>query len=95
MGLFVLLSNANIVETINRIEQKVDRIMALVSVEQDVLNTIGTELTNIADAVQTLADDANNPLTAADLTVITDPLSRIENILPPTVEPDTEPEDEP
>jgi len=67
---------------LNRIEQKVNIIMAQVAVEQDVLDTIGQELGNIGDAVQALVDDKSNPLTEGDLSVITEPLSRIKDILP-------------
>jgi hypothetical protein len=79
---FAWLSRTNIEDTLIRIEQKLDQLMAQVSVEQDTLNTIGTELGNIADAVQVLVDDSSNPLQAADLTSITDPLARIQDILP-------------
>lgn len=86
MDMFTLLFPTTAAQ-INRIEEKVDTLMALVSVEQDVLDTIGLELTNLGDAVQALVDDPGNTLTAADLSVITDPLARIESILPPHVEP--------
>ena len=69
-------------EQLNRIEQKVDKVMAQVAVEQDVLNSIGDELSNIGDAVQALVDDPGNPLAEADLTSITQPLARIKDILP-------------
>jgi hypothetical protein len=73
---------------LDRIETKVTAIMAQVAVEQDDLDTIGTELSNLGDAVQKLIDDPGNPLTAADLSVITEPLARIEGILPPQVNPE-------
>lgn len=89
MGWFAWLSNTNIENALNDIGEslqslhtKVNIIMAQVSVEQDVLDTIGTELGAIGDAVQALVDNPGNPLTAADLTVITDPLARIQDILP-------------
>lgn len=67
---------------LQRIEKKVDWLMAQVAVEQDVLNSIGDELGNIGDAVQALVDDPGNPLTEGDLSVITEPLARIKDILP-------------
>lgn len=70
-------------------------IVALVSVDQSVLDAIGTELSAIGDAVQTLVDNPDVPLDAADLSVITEPISRIQNALtePETpVEPEPEPE---
>lgn len=63
------------------------RIMALVSVEQSVLDAIGTELSGVADAVQAIVDDQSNPLEAADLTGITQPLSRVQELLTKPQEP--------
>lgn len=82
VALFVWLGSTNIEQTLARIEQKVDQIMAAVQVEQDTLNTIGSELSAVADAVQAIIDDPGNPLEAADLTSITEPLARIQDALP-------------
>lgn len=55
--------------------------MTLVSVDDSVLATIGTELGNILTGVQTLVADEANPLQPADLSVITDPITAIQNAL--------------
>jgi hypothetical protein len=78
----------------HRIINRLDYLMALVSVDQTVLDSIGTELGSIADAVQALVDNPDVPLGAADLSSITDAVSRIESSLtaPETpVEPPVEP----
>lgn len=80
--------------TLNHITRKIGHLMALVSVDQTVLDGIGTELGTIADAVQALVDNPDVPLQAADLTSITDAVGRIESSLtaPETpVEPAPEP----
>ncbi len=73
--------------------EKLEIIMALVKVDQTVLDAIGTTLTEVADAVQVIVDDETNPLTDADLTGITTPVTRLQEILtkPETpVEPPSE-----
>jgi hypothetical protein len=79
LGIAAILNRG---KQLDRIEQKVDWLMAQVAVDQEVLNTIGEELGNIGDAVQAIVDDPGNPLEEGDLTVITEPLSRIKDILP-------------
>lgn len=55
--------------------------MALVSVDDSVIVAIGTQLSAIADGVQTIIDDESNPLQPADLSPITDPVARIADML--------------
>lgn len=56
-------------------------IMALVQIDQTVLDAFGTTLGEIADGVQALVDDETNPLTDADVTGITAPIARLQEIL--------------
>ena len=56
-------------------------VMALVQVDQTVLDAIGDTLDEIADAVQTIVDNDDNPLQDADMTGITGPISRLQEIL--------------
>lgn len=67
--------------TLNHLTRKLGHLMALVSVDQTVLDSIGTELGSIADAVQALVDNPDVPLGAADLSSITAAVSRIESSL--------------
>ena len=55
--------------------------MALVSVDQTVLDAIGATLDEVAEAVETIVNDEDNPLGAADLTSITEPVARLQDIL--------------
>jgi hypothetical protein len=73
---------ATINKQLAKISKQLGDIMVAVQVDQEVLDSIGTELGNIGDAVQALVDSKDNPLTAADLSVITDPLARIQDALP-------------
>jgi hypothetical protein len=70
-------------------------IMALVQVDQTVLDAIGTELGNVADAVQAIVDNPSVPLEAADLTGITAPVSRLQELLTKPEEPVDPPVDPP
>lgn len=70
--------------------------MALVQVDQTVLDAIGSTLGDVADAVQKIVDDETNPLGEADLTGITEPVARLQEILTKPeepVEPPVEPAD--
>ena len=79
--------------SINHLSRKLDTIMALVSVDQSVLDAIGTELGAIADAVQELVDNPDVPLDAADLSVITAPVARMQEALTAPEEPVQPPAD--
>lgn len=74
-------------------------VMALVQVDQTVLDAIGDTLDEIADAVQEIVDNDDNPLQDADMTGITGPISRLQEILTKPEVPvdggDTPVEDEP
>lgn len=54
--------------------------MALVKIDQSVLDEFGTQLSTIADEVQKLVDDESNPLSDADVSGITGPLARINTL---------------
>lgn len=66
--------------------------MALVQVDQTVLDAFGATLSEIADAVQAIVDDEANPLTDADVSGITAPIARLQDIL---TKPETPVEDAP
>lgn len=55
--------------------------MALVQIEQSVLDAFGGTLNEVADAVQALVDDDTNPLTDADVSGIVQPITRLQSLL--------------
>jgi hypothetical protein len=55
--------------------------MTLVTVDDSLISTIGTELSAVLDGVQKIVADEANPLQAADLTPITDPIAKIQAAL--------------
>lgn len=61
--------------------------MALVQIDQTVLDAFGVALSEIADAVQAIVDDPGNPLGDADVTGITAPIARLQDILTTPEEP--------
>ncbi len=70
--------------------------MALVSIDQSVLDEIGNQLGVIADGVQAIIDDPSNDLGPADLTAVTNGVSRLQGLVaqPETpVEPEAPVED--
>lgn len=56
-------------------------LMALASIEQSVLDEIGTQLQTVADGVQAIIDDPSNDLGPADLSGITDAVSRLQGLV--------------
>lgn len=77
--------------TLTRIEQKVDWLMTAVQIEQEALDAFAAEISESVDAVaaeiQALVDDANNPLTEADVSALTEAVDKLKNLEPPAVEP--------
>jgi hypothetical protein len=67
--------------------RKLVHLMALVQIDQSVLDAFGTTLNEIADAVQAIVDDEDNPLGDADVTGITAPIARLQEILTTPEEP--------
>lgn len=65
--------------------------MALVQVEQSVLDAFATELANIADAVQAIVDDPGNPLQDADVSGLTSAVTRLQGMLAAPETPVEEP----
>lgn len=57
------------------------RIMALVSIEQSVLDAFGTTLQEIADNVQEIVDDPSNDLGPADVSGITGAVTRLQELV--------------
>jgi hypothetical protein len=74
-------------ERLGRIERNQEKIMALVQIDQTVLDAFGSTLSEIADGVQALVDDDSNPLTDADVTGITAPITRLQELLAKPEEP--------
>lgn len=72
---------------IRRIIELQEYTMALVQIDQTVLDAFGSTLSEIADAVQAIVDDETNPLGDADVTGITAPITRLQELLTKPEEP--------
>ena len=55
--------------------------MALVSIDQTVLDELGNTLQTVADGVQSIIDDPDNDLGPADLSAVTDAVSRLQALV--------------
>lgn len=55
--------------------------MALVSIEQSVLDELGNTLGTIADGVQAIIDDPSNDLGPADFTAVTAGVARLQSLV--------------
>jgi hypothetical protein len=87
----VLLELRMIHEHQHHIIEKQRIIMALVKVDQTVLDAIGDTLSGILTAVEEIVADESNPLQDADLTKITGPVTALQEVLTRPTEP-VEPE---
>jgi hypothetical protein len=56
-------------------------IVALASIEQSVLDQIGSSLQEVADGVQAIIDDPGNDLGPADMTAVTSAVSRLQDLV--------------
>lgn len=89
-SLQIKLASVEFVSNLNHILLK--EIMALVQIEQSVLDAFGETLETIVDEVQAIVDDESNPLTDADVSGIIEGLTKLEGIL---AQPETPVEPEP
>jgi hypothetical protein len=87
MGWFAWLSRNNIEQTLHRIEQKVDQLMAAVQIQQEQLDDYATQIQQSADLIATelanLVASADNPLTDADVTALQAAVDSLKTLEPP------------
>lgn len=76
---------------LNRIERKLDRLMAKVQIDQESLDTFASEIsdavTTISDEIAALVASTSNPLTDADVTGLQSAVDALKGLEPPATEP--------
>ena len=85
---FVDLFNSVVLQ---RIEGKLDVLMADVKIAQETLDQFATDIndavTAVSDELAKLVADASNPLTDADVTALQGAVDNLKNLEPPQVNP--------
>jgi hypothetical protein len=83
----LLLIFGPIINQLTRIEQKVDTLMAQVSIAQEDLDTFAADIQEsvdlVAQEIQNLVDSADNPLTEADVTALQAAVDSLKALEPP------------
>ena len=70
-----------VIAQLNRIEQKVDKLMALVSIQQEDLDSIAATVSEVADSLQAILD-SDTPTPPADETALRAAVDKLKTVGP-------------